>query len=431
MTGGMYGSPESAIQFFREYSNHLKQNGYQQSRMDPSVFYKRDEQGRTVIIAVIHVDDTLIVGTQDEINKFKTIVGKRFGYTDKDGFKKHLGVWYEEHVDKNGNKCIIATMKNIIENIITTFEQHYKKGKLQEFSTPGKPGNTMAKNEETAIDAEKYRKVVGKIMYLVCKLMPEAANAARDLARHFTNPGPEQWKELARFVGYLKKHQDDIKLTMRKPRAMRVGTLTDSNYGSPKSVSGGIQTLGGSITNWLSKSQSMVTRSSTEAEYVAAVLNASELKFMQMFLEEVFYVTTPGIMLEDNMGCIFLVRNKQMGPRTKAIQIRMHWIREAFEKEELTIDYVKSEENESDIMTKNVTEQLQKKFSERLRNGTLRIYEQWNSIVQSVDGLHRDTIGEAVEQSNSNVHESDESSGTNIRQNRNDLDKNMYYYVET
>ena len=115
--------------------------------------------------------------------------------------------------------------------------------------------------------------------------MPEAANAARDLARHFTNPGPEQWKELARFVGYLKKHQDDIKLTIRKPRTMRVGTLTDSNYASPKSVSGGIQTLGGSIINWISKSQSMVTRSSTEAEYVAAVLNASELKFMQMFLE--------------------------------------------------------------------------------------------------------------------------------------------------
>ena len=136
-------------------------------------------------------------------------------------------------------------------------------------------------------------------------------------------------------------------------------------------------------------------------------------------------------MLEDNMGCIFLVRNKQMGPRTKAIQIRMHWIREAFEKEELTIDYVKSEENESDIMTKNVTEQLQKKFSERLRNGTLRIYEQQNSIVQSVDGLNRDTIGEAVEQSNSNVHESNEYSATDIRRNRNDIDKNMYYYVET
>ena len=49
----------------------------------------------------------------------------------------------------------------------------------------------MAKNEEPEINAEKYRRVVGKIMYLVCKLMPDAANAARDLARHFTNPGPE------------------------------------------------------------------------------------------------------------------------------------------------------------------------------------------------------------------------------------------------
>jgi len=59
----MHGSPESAIQFFIEYSNHLKQHEYQQSRMDPSVFYKRDDKGRTAIIAVIHVDDTLIVGT--------------------------------------------------------------------------------------------------------------------------------------------------------------------------------------------------------------------------------------------------------------------------------------------------------------------------------------------------------------------------------
>jgi len=109
----------------------------------------------------------------------------------------------------------------------------------------------------------------------------------------------------------------------------------------------------------------------------------------------------------------------------------MHWIKEAFEKEELTADYVKCEENERDIMTKNVTEHLQERFSKRLRNGTLRIHKQWNSIVQSVDGLHRDTIGEAVEQSNSNINESDESSGTNIRKYGNNLDRQMYYYVES
>jgi len=183
---------------------------------------------------------------------------------------------------------MIARMNNTVESIISTFEQHFKQKKLREFSTPGKTGQTMTKNEGSAIHAEMYRKIVGKLMYLVCKLMPEGANAARELARHFANPGPEQWKELARFVGYLKRNKDDIKLTMRKPRAMRVATLTDSNYGSPKSVSEGIQTLGGSITNWPSKSQSMVTRSSTEAEYVATVLNASELNLCRCFWKKYF-----------------------------------------------------------------------------------------------------------------------------------------------
>ncbi len=402
LTGGMYGSPESALQFFNAYINHLKKHGYKQSRMDPSVVYKKDARDRTVLIAVIHVDDTLLVGTKEEIQIFKDTIKTRFGYTDKDGFKKHLGIWYERDVDEEGNKCMIARMDDNINNIISTFELHTKQ-KVREFGTPGTPGLSMKKNEGEPIEAALYRKLVGKLMYLVCKLMPEAGNAARELARHFANPGKQQWKELARFIGYLKKNRKDIKLTYRKPKDMRVGVMADSNYATNeddrKSVSGGLQTLGGSLCNWFSKSQSMVTRSSTEAEYVSAVLNASELKFMQMFLEEVFFCNTPGIMLEDNMGCIFLIRNKQMGPRTKAIQVRMHWIREAHEKEELLAGHVNSEQNESDILTKNVEEKLQSKFSQRLRNGKLRLYVQWKAIIQSIDGVEgKDSIGEAVEQ---------------------------------
>ena len=88
-----------------------------------------------------------------------------------------------------------------------------------------------------------------------------------------------------------------------------------------------------------------------------------------------------------------------MGPRTKAIQVRMHWIREAHEKEELLAGHVNSEQNESDILTKNVEEKLQSKFSQRLRNGKLRLYVQWKAIIQSIDGVEgKDSIGEAVEQ---------------------------------
>ena len=77
----------------------------------------------------------------------------------------------------------------------------------------------------------------------------------------------------------------------------------------------------------------------------------------------------------------------------------MHWIREAHEKEELLPGHVNSEQNESDILTKNVEEKLQSKFSQRLRNGKLRLYVQWKAIIQSIDGVEgKDSIGEAVEQ---------------------------------
>ena len=51
---------------------------------------------------------------------------------------------------------------------------------------------------------------------------------------------------------------------------------------------------------------------------------AIEVKFQQMLLEEIAYVKTPGIWLEDNEGCEFLVKKKQVSLRTVA----MHSIQE-------------------------------------------------------------------------------------------------------
>ena len=55
------------------------------------------------------------------------------------------------------------------------------------------------------VDATKYRKIVGKDMYLVTKVLPEEGNAARNLTKHFSNPGPDHWKIVCWMVGHLKK----------------------------------------------------------------------------------------------------------------------------------------------------------------------------------------------------------------------------------
>jgi hypothetical protein len=45
-------------------------------------------------------------------------------------------------------------------------------------------------------------------------------------------------------------------------------------------------------------------------------------------LEEIAECQTPGIILEDNTGAIFLVKNQQVGSQTKHIDVGYHYIKE-------------------------------------------------------------------------------------------------------
>ena len=126
---------------------------------------------------------------------------------------------------------------------------------------------------------------------------------------------------------------------------------------------------------------------------------ACEMKFLQMLLEEIATIKLPGILLEDNTGCIYLIQNQAVGQRTKHIETRMHFIREMFDKKELAVNFVRSEENESDIMTKNLPEALHNKFAIRIRMGKLRLYEQWDEISWAVDNpveAQREDVGTYV-----------------------------------
>jgi hypothetical protein len=55
------------------------------------------------LMAVVHVDDVILVGTKKAIEEFKKQLKERFNISDLGRFKRHLGVWYEWSVDKRYN----------------------------------------------------------------------------------------------------------------------------------------------------------------------------------------------------------------------------------------------------------------------------------------------------------------------------------------
>ena len=177
----------------------------------------------------------------------------------------------------------------------------------------------------------EYRSMVGKVMYLMTKLAPDLANPARELAQHLSNPGEEHWKALERLVGYIKARYYDG-LTYRSPKELRpISFLVDSDYAKNiddrKSVLSGLYTIGGTLVDWESKTQHVVTLSSTEAEYISLAKGACENKFISMLLEEVMQYPKEeklvGRVYEDNLGAIFLVKNQHVGTQPdKAYQFQ-------------------------------------------------------------------------------------------------------------
>jgi hypothetical protein len=116
--------------------------------------------------------------------------------------------------------------------------------------------------------------------------------------------------------------------------------------------------------SWKSRSQKSVTFSSTEAEYVAISEMCAEIMFLKQVLEFLkIKVVLPIIVRVDNVGAIYLAQNAVSGPKMKHVDVQYHFVQEYIKDGIVNIVFVKSEDNNSDIYTKNLGEELFYKHS--------------------------------------------------------------------
>ena len=155
------------------------------------------------------------------------------------------------------------------------------------------------------------------------------------------------------------KFEAKHKLRFNVPTDLAIGGCVDSDFATNKetrkSTTGYVVTVGGCLVSWSSKAQPSVTLSSTEAEFVAASMCATEITFILMLLDELgVSYPKPYTLREDNTGAIFIMNNNQVGQRTKHIDIKWHHVWNMIQVGDLIFIYIRSKDNLSDIMTKNV-----------------------------------------------------------------------------
>ena len=98
-----------------------------------------------------------------------------------------------------------------------------------------------------------------------------------------------------------------------------------------------------------------VVLSTTEADAWHCLV-VKELKFIVQFLQTMnIEVELPTTVYVDNVAAIWLSNNRTTSDRTKHIDIRTSFVKEYQEDGKIIIKFVKSEDSEADIFTKNTS----------------------------------------------------------------------------
>ena len=140
--------------------------------------------------------------------------------------------------------------------------------------------------------------------------------------------------------------------------------FVDADYASKaterRSVSGGAIMCGGACVCWFSRTQTCVTLSTSEAEYVAHGDAVKEL----LFLRQVWHFMSPGkgmpcfSIFEDNQGAVQLSQNPVSDSNSKHIDVRHHVLRELVCQGDVSVKHVPSEYQHADILTKALASDL-------------------------------------------------------------------------
>ncbi|GJW85414.1 putative ribonuclease H-like domain-containing protein [Tanacetum coccineum] len=129
-----------------------------------------------------------------------------------------------------------------------------------------------------------------------------------------------------------------------------------SDYGCAnldrKSITGGCQFLGHRLISLQYKKQTIMATSITEAEYVAVANCCGQVLWIQnQMLDYRFNFMNTRIYI-DNESTICIVKNPVFHSKTKHIEIRHHFIRDAYEKQLIQVSKIHTDNNVADLLTK-------------------------------------------------------------------------------
>lgn len=351
--------------------NKLK---FRRAEVDPCV-YIRGHNINEMVILTVYVDDVLIFSrNQSVINSVKNEINNEFEIDDIGAVKRVIGM----NVSCSDKKITI-NQRSAIEDLLKSSGMEACKS----VKSPMEPGLKLEKcdnkncSSADRVNGTEYRSVIGSLNYIASTTRPDLTFSVSFLSQYNLCPHKEHMAAVKRVLRYLNGTKTcGIEYAADEPSLV---AFADADWAGCKldrrSYTGYVVKMCGGAVSWESKKQPTVALSSAEAEYMALTSASKEIKFLANLMDELglsimFGLNTPTLYC-DNKGAICLAENRGFSARTKHIDLRHHFIREAIEAKLVKVEFVASSDNLADLFTKSLGPII---FS-KIMKGTLKEIE--------------------------------------------------------
>lgn len=202
-----------------------------------------------------------------------------------------------------------------------------------------------------------YREVIGSFLYLVQATRPDLAFAVSSVSRFNDCYDSTHWTAVKRILRYLRgtKH---YRIAYRRGDHGAINGFFDADWANEsderKSYTGYAFILAGGAVTWSCKRQTSVAVSSTEAEYVAMSQAAREALWLIRVIRQFEKLDNIAIRC-DNQSAMALAHRVAFNPRIKHVAVSYHFYRQHVMSGLMILEYVKSENNVADCLTKGVS----------------------------------------------------------------------------
>ncbi|GJU76258.1 putative ribonuclease H-like domain-containing protein [Tanacetum coccineum] len=226
---------------------------------------------------------------------------------------------------------------------------------VKKTSTLIETNKALLKDEEAEdVDVHLYISMIRSLMYLTA-FRPNIMFVVYACTRFQVTPKTSHLHAVKRIFRYL-KGQPKLGLWYPRDSPFDLEAFFDSNYVGAsldrKSTTRGCQFLGKRLISWQCKKLTIVSNSTTEAEYVVAANCCGQVLWIQnQMLDYGFNFMNTNIYI-DNESTICIVKNPVFHFKIKHIEKRHHFIRDSYKKKLIQVIKIYTDQNVADLLTK-------------------------------------------------------------------------------